>query len=502
MRWLTAVAIGAGLLAPATPAQAENADIGTYLKRHAAAHHIPGLAAAVVRDGRVVQTVTLGEDGNGAKVTTQTPFLLGSVSKPVTALAVMHLVEAGMVDLDAPVRRYLPWFDLRDEAAAAAITVRHLLTHTSGLPEIATTGLTDRFDNTPGGLDRAVRDLAALDDTTEPGARHEYSDANYAVLGALVAAVSGQPFGTYLRQNVLDPLGMRHSATTAAEADAIGLPPGHRMWFGRPVRFDSPFDTAGVPYGYLAASLDDTTRFVAAQLDGGAGVLSPQGIDLTHTGLADTGNGRYGLGWRDSTSDSGARLVWHAGATPGYFAHIVLSPDTRTGVVVLSNVYSLAMDPALASAAFDVAAIMRGERPDPRPADRTFTYVLGGLVLLAVGLVVAIVRAPWKARGRPVLWLLGGGALATAVVVGLPAAAGAGLRQVLLWTPDVGWTGVTVAALAVLLGLTRAGTITYRRFRSAPRPAGSDGRTATPAPDRTPTHAGDRPGSASPHPPR
>lgn len=502
MRWLAAVAIGAVVLVPATPAQAENADVTTYLKRHAAEHRVPGLAAAVVKDGRVVHTVTLGADGNGATVTAQTPFLLGSVSKPVTGLAVMQLVEAGQLDLDAPAQRYLPWFDLRDKAAARAITVRHLLTHTSGLPEIATRGLTDRFDNTPGGLDRAVRDLATLDDTTEPGARHEYSDANYAVLGALVAAVSGQPFGTYLRRNVLDPLGMRHSATTAAEADAVGLPPGHRRWFGRPVRFDAPFDTAGVPYGYLAASLDDVTRFVAAQLDGGAGVLSPQDIELTHTGRADTGNGSYGLGWRDSTSDSGARLVWHAGATPGYFAHIVLSPDTRTGVVVLSNVYSLAMDPALASAAFDVAAIMRGERPHPLAADRTFTYVLAGLVLVAVALLVGIVRAPWKARRRPVPWLLGGGALAATVVVGLPAAAGAGFRQVLLWTPDVGWTGVTVAALAVVLGLTRAGAITYRRFGNAPRPAGSDDRTATPAPDRIPTPATDRPGSASPHPPR
>jgi CubicO group peptidase (beta-lactamase class C family) len=505
MKWLATVVIGMAVLAPVTPAPAD--DVPTYLRRHAATHHIPGLAAAVVRDGRVVSTVTLGEDGNGATVTPQTPFLLGSVSKAFTALAVMQLVEAGRVELDAPVRRYLPWFRLRDEAAARAITVRQLLTHTSGLPQTATMGLTDRFDNTAGGLDRSVRDLATIDGTGRPGARHEYSDANYVVLGALVAAVSGQPFGGYLRRHVLDPLDMRHSATTAAEASAAGLPPGHRMWFGRPRRFDSPFDTSGVPYGYLAASLEDVTHFVMAQLGGGsygaARILSERGIAETHTGRADTGGGgRYGFGWRETRNG----LVWHAGATPGYFSHIVLEPATRTGVVVLSNVYSPALDPALASAAFDVAAIVRGDEPDPADADPVFTYVLVALVVIGVALAAGIGRVLIRRRTgsvvSAVVWVLGCGSAAAAVVVGVPAAWGAGIREALLFTPDIGWTLVTVAALTAVLGLARAGVIVVRRPGTVPAPATPDGRTTTPAPDHTRSAAAPPPVAGSPHPPR
>jgi CubicO group peptidase (beta-lactamase class C family) len=494
--------VGVVVLIPAAPAEADTvAAVTDHLRRHAERNHIPGLAAAIVRDGQVIHTQTVGRDGDGAAVTAQTPVLLGSVSKPFTALAVMQLVEAGRVDLDAPAQKYLPWFRLHD-GAAARVTVRHLLTHTSGLPEIATRGLTDRFDNSPGGLDRTVRDLAGLDDTTGPGSGHEYSDANYAVLGAIVAAVSGQPFGAYLREHVLDPLGMRRSAATAAEAADLGLPPGHRMWFGRPKAFDPPYDMSGVPYGYLAASVDDVARFVTAQWDGG-GILSTESLDRMHTGRVDTHPGTYGFGWRDTAADDGTRLVWHAGATPGYFGHVVLMPATRTGVVVLSNVYSPALDPALASAAFDVATILRGGRPDPGEADGLFTIVLVALVVVAVALLGGIVRAVVARRTRAgIAWFLGCGALVAALLVGMPAAFGAGLRQVFLWTPDLGWTTVAVAALAGALGLIRAGRAVSGYVRRTTPPAEPAGRTATPAPDRTPADADGRPERPSPRPPR
>src|SRR5690606_38535877 len=94
---------------------------------------VPGAAVAVVRGGRTVHVRGFGEATPGVPVTPQTAFQLASVSKSFTALAVMQLVEDGKVDLDAPVRAYLPWFRLADEGAAAAVTVRHLLSHTSGL---------------------------------------------------------------------------------------------------------------------------------------------------------------------------------------------------------------------------------------------------------------------------------------------------------------------------------------------------------------------------------
>lgn len=463
-----------------------------YLRRHLDQARIPGLAVAVVRADGVVHRWTWGTDGDGAPVTADTPFLLGSVSKPVTALAVLQLVEAGRVDLDAPVRRYLPWLRLTDESVAERITVRQLLTHRSGLPSIATRGLTDRFDNAPDPLTRAVRELATVPPVAAPGAEHRYSDANYLILGAVVESVTGESFGGYLRRNVLDPLEMTGSATTAAEARAVGLPAGHRYVLGRPVRFASPFDTSGVPYGYLTASLDGLAHFAVAQLNGGryrdATVLSPAGIARAQTGEAEVGPGhRYGLGWRESTLTGGdVRLVWHAGATPGFFSHVVLAPDSGLGVVLLANGYSPLRDASLSAAAFDVVRILHGRDPAGTSTDPIATGLPAGLLAVAAGLlaalVVSLLRLPSRLRmaarvrtthpqdpkarirgdRRRLLvsaagWAVGCAALAGVVGLVLPTALadGAGLREVLLWTPDLGWAIVAIIGLALAQALVR-----------------------------------------------
>ncbi len=401
-----------------------------YLRQQQADADLPGLAVAVVRGTDVVHRFTAGTDGDGREITDRTPFLLGSVAKPVTALAVLQLVDRGLVELDAPAVRYLPSFRLA--AGADRITVRHLLDHTSGIPGRALR--TDRFDV-------SLADLAEVEPTAAPGARYDYSDANYLVLGALVGEVSGRPFGSYLRDNVLAPLDMRHAATTEAEAAAVGLPPGHRYYLGAPQRFDSPFNTAGVPYGYLVASLDDLTRLVSAQL------RPTPGIPVA----------RPGLGWAESTVD-GADAVWKAGATPGYFAHVALVPEQDLGVIVLSNVYSPAMDAALASTAFNVVRVLNGEPPVEVGTDPALTFARIGLVAVGVGLLAALVWALVRRRRSRGLalaaWVAGCGLLAAGALL-LPVTMGSDLAEALLWMPDLGHGIIAVAGLAVALALTR-----------------------------------------------
>jgi CubicO group peptidase (beta-lactamase class C family) len=499
MNLLVMAAMLATLVVPARPAAGgpdtdEFARVTAYLREHQAATGSPGLAVAVVRGDQVVHRYADGVDGNGAPVTARTPFLLGSVSKSFTALAVLQLVEAGRVDLDAPVRRYLPWLRFADDSTAELITVRQSLTHTTGLPAIAASDRTDRFDNTAGGLERSVRDLATLRPTAPVGQRHRYSDANYLVLGALVEAVSGQSFGGYLRSNVFDPLDMRHAAGTEPEARAAGLPAGHRYYLGRPRRFDAPFDTSGAPYGYLAASVEDLTHYMIAQLNDGryedARLLSPQGVTLLHTGQVATGaSGRYAMGWRESTlDDSDTRIVWHAGAVPGFFNHLVLVPGSDLGVIVAANSYSLARDGQLAAAAFNVARLMLGGTPAAAPApDPLFSWLLTGLfaaaALLLAGIAWSLLRAVRAGRRRPASrariiavaagWLVGCAALITGVTWLLPASwDGAGLAQILLWAPDIGHAILAVAGLAAALALLRVVLAGYALTRPV-APAGN-----------------------------
>jgi CubicO group peptidase (beta-lactamase class C family) len=420
---------------------AESRELDDYLRRQQADADIPGLAVTVVCGSEVVHRFTAGTDGNGRPVTGRTPYLLGSVAKPVTALAVLQLADRGLVDLDEPARRYLP--DFRLAAGADRITVRQLLAHTSGIPRDALPS--DRFDAT-------LADLAGV--APEPDERYRYSDANYLVLGALVAEVGGQSFGAHLRDNGLAPLDMRHSATTAAEAAEVGLAAGHRYYLGLPQRHEPRFNTAGVPYGYLVASLDDLTNLVSAQLRPTEGIPRP----------------RAGLGWVESVVD-GSGALWKAGAAPGYFAHIVLVPGEDLGVVVLSNVYSPAMDAALAATAFNVVRILHGSPPEEVGADPVLTSARIGLIVVGAGLLTALAVALVRRRRSrgPALaaWVAGCGLLAAGTLL-LPLTMGSGLAEALLWMPDLGHGIIAVAGLSVALAVVKV-AVTLRKSTGATR---------------------------------
>ncbi|GGM37439.1 hypothetical protein GCM10011608_22570 [Micromonospora sonchi] len=244
-----------------------------------------------------------------------------------------------------------------------------------------------------------------------------------------------------------------------------------------------------MPYSYLTASLDDLTRFATTQLAGGrygdTTLLSADTTQRMQTGQVSTGgSGRYGLGWRETTlTGPDARIVWHAGATPGYFSHLVLVPETRIGVVVLANAYSLAMDPLLVSAAFNIARVLHAAPTVEAEPDPLLTGGLVGLVglaaLLVVALAWAVVRVVRRRRSgaarcrreivRTVGWVVGCGGLAATVVWGVPALQGAdGLGQVSLWMPDAAQVIGGVAGLAAMVALTRLAGLALAPRRSTP----------------------------------
>jgi CubicO group peptidase (beta-lactamase class C family) len=199
---LVALAIGLGaLLAPASAAgnqravRASQDRVDAYVNKRMDAWSIPGLALAIVEDGQLTLTrgYGLADKDQGRPMTPQTPTAVGSSTKPLTATAIMQLVEAGKVDLDAPVTRYLPWFQL-DDPRAAEITVRHLLSHTSGIPASATLTGGQEAD----ALDRRVRALEWEKLRSAPGARWEYANDGFNTLGLIVQVVSGMPYEQYL----------------------------------------------------------------------------------------------------------------------------------------------------------------------------------------------------------------------------------------------------------------------------------------------------------------
>ena len=439
---------------------------------------IPGLALGIVQGDQIVHLKGFGQaDASGRPVTPQTPFILASVSKPITALAVMQLVEQGKLELDAPVQRYLPWFRVADPDASSQITVRHLLSHTSGLPESADVALLTSTDTSDGALERQVRDLHSVQLNRPVGATFEYANVNYATLGLIVQTVSGQSYEDYVQQHVFAPLDMRHSFTSQAEAQPQGLASGSRYWFGVPIRANVPDNRAERPNGRLIASAEDMAHFLIAQLnDGryaGAALLSPAGIATMHQPAVQIGDGEaaYGLGWY-SGERNGVTTVEHAGDGVNFHANVVLIPDRGLGIVLLENAQNGLKPEPMSGIARGVTSLLLGEQPATVESGGLKLMVYYAVLVLAViqlfGIIWSIRQIRrWRAqpedrpRGwRGIVWqvvlpLVLNLAHGLVFLVGLPAMFRATLGYLCLYVPDFGYTLIVSGSLAVVWAIVR-----------------------------------------------
>lgn len=358
--------------------------IDAYVQSEMRRDRVPGVAVAIVQGERVTFR-SYGTAGEGRPVTPQTPFILGSMSKSFTALAVMRLVEEGRLDLNAPIQRVLPEFQLADASAARRITVAQLLNHTSGLPaQVAATRQARHLQD-------HLRLIADVKPLSAPGAEHHYSSVGYQVLGALVERVSGEPFAQVVERRILGPLGMTHSFTDGARAERAGLATGHRYWFGFPRPAALPFEADRLPTAGLMSSAEDLARYLQVfwRVGGTPGVISEEGRAALLRPTAPGDGFSYAMGWRVSDW-GGVQAVHHGGVLPHYRGKIVLFPYRQAGVVVLTNA-ATALPFPIQGTSHRLADALAGSllgRPLPSAGAELSLSLLTGLFALAAGLVL------------------------------------------------------------------------------------------------------------------
>jgi CubicO group peptidase (beta-lactamase class C family) len=311
--------------------------IDRYIAAKMQLPRIPGLALAIVKDDQIIYLKGYGQaDPRGHAVTPQTSFIIGSVTKAFTALAVMQLVEGGKVELDAPVQRYISWFRVADPVVSAKITVRQLLNQTSGLPMLREPQFWTELDD--GALERTVRFLKTAKVNFQPGQSFGYSNANYETLGLIVQKVAGQLYEEYVEQHIFRPLDMRNSFVSQEKASQHEKASGYRWWFGIPFPVTFHYNRSELPAGYIFSSAEDMAHFLIAQMNGGqygdSSILSPDGIALTHTEPVPN---TYAMGWESGHID-GYNLVSHDGGTPNFQCSVFFDPDERIGVFIAANV--------------------------------------------------------------------------------------------------------------------------------------------------------------------
>jgi CubicO group peptidase (beta-lactamase class C family) len=311
--------------------------VDEYVLAQMAERRIPGLALAVVRDGIpvLVKGYGVADVENGVPVTPETVFDIASVTKTFTAAAIMRLVDGGRVDLDRPVRDYVT--DAPE--SWSGLTVRHLLTHTAGLPETDVPTVNGAWlgdYTTRQMLDHAF----GIPLSSAPGARFQYSDLGYFLLGVVIERVSGMSYGEFLRTVFFRPLGMDDSRLL--DQYAI-VPRKAGTYFLREKRLarNRRYAQVELPSAYgLLTSLRDFVRWESA-LERGE-VVSRAAIDAMGT-PARAGDGSqlaYGLGWAVSELH-GVRATGHAGGTGTYYLRL---PERRLSVIVLTNLALRTLD--------------------------------------------------------------------------------------------------------------------------------------------------------------
>jgi CubicO group peptidase (beta-lactamase class C family) len=342
--------------------------IDGYVQERMSAWGVPGLALAIVEGDQVSLTrgYGLADRDAGRPMTPQTPVAVGSTTKPFTATAVLQLVEAGKVELDAPVTRYLPWFTL-DDPRAGSITVRHLLSHTSGIP--ASASLNGRQE--PDALERRVRVLEWLKLQSAPGERFEYANDGFNVAGLIVQTVAGTPYEQVIAEEILKPLKLDRSTFDPARGAELGLAQGYVKRKGEIRPQETRLTKAYNPSGMLLTTAEDAGRFLAALASGGtldgARMLGADSLDTMWTSAAHVAdNLEYGLGWYLSQQE-GQRAVLHPGELLTMGSMFILLPERKLGVAVLANLDSDGKD----EIAEGVARLLIGLEPVLRTVPKT-----------------------------------------------------------------------------------------------------------------------------------
>lgn len=329
-------ALVAGCSAP-DPAALRDQEFASIVAEARDAAGSPGLSAAVAVDGALVWSGASGlaDIENAVPATAESVYRIASISKPIASTAVMHLAEQGVLDIDDPIQEYFPPFPEKEYP----ITVRHLMTHTSGIRHYneGEFDLKEHFDTVEAGT-AIFRDDPLL---FEPGTQYSYSTYAYNLLAGMVESVAGQSFDDYLQDNLWGPAGME---ATYLEHQGDIVPNRVRQYVKSdepPLVRNAPFADLSIKWagGGMISTAPDLVRFALA-LDAGT-IISAEthGRMTTPMELADGSLSYYGLGWRMAEDEMGL-WISHSGGATGGTTHLLRLPERGLAVALTANVQS------------------------------------------------------------------------------------------------------------------------------------------------------------------
>ncbi|MGG5330692.1 serine hydrolase domain-containing protein [Enterococcus sp. AZ163] len=309
------IAIVLGLIAPiSTWAQTEKGqkEFNEYIQKEFVKTQMPGMSMEIVNAEDVLFAETYGDC-----TSLDQPFIIGSLSKSMTAIAIMQLVEARKIDLAASVHDYLPEYTEETNT-----TVKQLLNQNSG---IKTNETIDNFH------------------TKDSSAKYEYANTNYTLLGKIIEKVSGMKYTDYLQKFVFDPLDMNSSFTSLEKAKKHQLVPGHRNYFGWMKQEElvgptnASTDWLTIPSAYVISSTNDMGKYMQDLLRKESLLLQTNSRDqMINDSISVIKNYQYGYGFGIDQRQGDKKIV-HGGNVPNYTTYMILIPEKKIGIIAMFN---------------------------------------------------------------------------------------------------------------------------------------------------------------------
>ncbi|EHB66061.1 MULTISPECIES: serine hydrolase domain-containing protein [Paenibacillus] len=351
--------------------------VDDYIERYLGRNGLPGASIVIVKDGEIIHAQGYGHDSEGSPITEHSLMRIGSVSKTFTAFAILQLVDEGAIQLDDPVIRHLPKLTM-DDNRFGQVTIRHLLSHTSGIPNPTIVPKADT-------LEQGVSRLHSWKLQSNPGERHFYSNANYWILAWLVENVSGMEFAAYLDTKVFSPLGMDDSLSPVNSRVAIpGLPRGHVTAYGTAIPI-SEMEIMFSGAGGIVTTAADMGKWLSMHTDDG---VSPSGVRLLSSSLLEEsyspqpGSEHYGLGWSLSSSGVAPQRIQHSGALSSYQAQQSIVLSSGYAIAVILNSFTTTFEHAYEMSS-GIIQLTEGQAPAIKaPVPTIIDLSLGFLTLL------------------------------------------------------------------------------------------------------------------------
>lgn len=317
------------------------ANVEAYVRMEKERQKIPGMAVVVIRDGAIAYEGFFGDADwrSGIQISRDTTFRLASLAKPMTAAAVMSLADQGMIELDAPIQKYVPAFPQKKWP----VTVRQLLGHLGGVRHYK-----GREQYPQSHCTSVTQSLALFSKDPlehEPGTKYLYSTYGYSLLGAAIQRASGTDYVDYMQKHIFQPLGMTRIAVDDITKPDPHLAEGYFHDNSGSLNPVPHYDTTcRLPGGGFRGPIGDVARFVLALMDNR--LLKPESRNLLWT-PQQTKAGTpvpYGIGWQIESWNE-QRVAFHNGAQPGIVTHVWMLPERKFAVILVANLHAALLPP-------------------------------------------------------------------------------------------------------------------------------------------------------------